>query len=161
MAPMRSLALVGMMALGTACGGGGSDPVLLLGGSVQGSYEGNTFMGVNGFADHLVEGDNEAYVIAIGDGNLNCGSATAPSPPDGTNVGIQLTELTEATYANVFIQLYRNVDGFESRGSNSGSVVLTTVAPDHVAGSVAYDDTADDGSRYQVSGTFDVVRCDE
>ena len=162
MAPMRNLALVAVMALGTACGGGGSDPVPLLGGAVNGSYEGNTFMGVNGIADHLVQGEDEAYVIAIGDGNLNCDSAESTSPPDGTNGVIQLSELTEATYANVFVNLYRNVDDFEGKGSNSGSLVLTSVTADHVAGSIAYDFTdSDDGTRYQFNGTFDVVRCDE
>ena len=132
----------------------------LLGGAVNGSYEGNTFMAVNGVADHLVDGDSEAYVIALGDGNLNCGSASSPSPPDGRFAAIQLTELTEATYANVYVNLYENVDEFHGRGSNSGSLVLTSVTADHVAGSIAYDDTIE-GQRYQLSGTFDVVRCDE
>lgn len=160
MAPMRNLAGVGVLALVGACGGGGGDPEPLLGGAVSGSYEGNTFMAVNGVADHLVQGEDEAYVIALGDADLNCGSASSPSPPSGRFAAIQLSELTEATYANVYVNLYENVDGFHGTGQNSGSVVLTTVTEDHVEGSVAFDATIE-GQRYMLSGSFDVVRCPE
>lgn len=137
-----------------ACGGGVSaEP--LLSGSVTGSYEGSAFTAVNGFATV----SNGTPVILMGTGNLGCGSEEANSPPRGLNAAIGAPQLAVGTYENVVVQLYSNVGRFESTGSNQGTLVITSVTDESVAGEITYSYTSDDEDTYTLMGTFEVVHC--
>ncbi|MCB9660040.1 MAG: hypothetical protein H6726_20490 [Sandaracinaceae bacterium] len=138
----------------TACGGGVSaEP--LLSGNVMGSYEGSAFTAVNGFATV----SNGASVILVGTGNLGCGSEESNSPPSGLNAAIRAPQFAVGTYSNVQVQLYSNVGGFESTGSNQGTLVITSVTDESIAGQITYSYTSADEQTYTLTGTFEVVHC--
>jgi hypothetical protein len=134
-----------------ACGGGGGEP--LISGSVGGDYEGNTFTADTGFAT-IVEGTT---AIGIGDGGLDCDSPNDTNPPPGTNAILFLPSFDPGTYTDVFVNMYRNVDGFSGFGTGGGTVTITASGTT-VAGSVEWS-TTDMGLTYSVSGSFEVVRC--
>jgi len=137
------------------CGGGGASGDPLISGSLAGEYEGQPFTPTFGFAT-LYE---DTTIIGLGDGDLNCASPTQNEPPPGTNAILALPSFDVGTYSNVFVNLYRNVDGFEGTGSNGGSVTITASSADSVAGMVSYSYTDDGGLTSGLDGTFDVVRC--
>ncbi|HEU5055780.1 MAG TPA: hypothetical protein VFU21_04620 [Kofleriaceae bacterium] len=147
------LLLVPAAACGGGDGDGGGEP--LLAGSMAGEYDGNSFTPANGFAT-VYQGAN---LIGVGDGPIRCDSVDDDDPPSGTNAAFAVPAFEAGTYANVLVQLYRNVDGFEGVGSNQGSVTLEEATDTSVAGSVEYDYTDDDGRHFAISGTFEVVRC--
>jgi hypothetical protein len=126
----------------------------LLSGSVTGTYGDDTFTAVNGFA---YDSDNSS-VIGLGDGPLNCSSPDKPDPPSGMMAGINLPSLEVGTYGQVLITIYRNVGGFEGKGTNSGSVEITASSAESVAGTVAYNDESD-GTTLALNGDFEVVHC--
>ena len=140
-----------------ACGGddgdGSGEP--LIAGAMTGEYDGNAFTPANGFAT-VYEG---VSLIGVGDGPIRCDSVDDQDPPSGTNVAFSVPAFEAGSYANVLVQLYRNVDEFEGVGSNQGSVTLEEVSDTSVAGSVEYDYTDDDGRHFAISGTFEVLRC--
>lgn len=143
--------------LGLGCGGGGSDPEPLIATTLTGEYEGRTFVPTNGFA--IVS--EERPLIAVGDGNLHCGSAASNAPPSGTNAGFGLDAFEVGTYGSVLVQIYSNVDGFESHGSNSGTVTLTAVSAASISGTIDFSYTSDESETYAIAGSFEVARCPE
>ncbi len=137
------------------CGGGGGAGEPLLGGSLSGDYEGHPFTPTFGFAT-IYSGTN---LIGVGDGPLNCDSPERNDPPAGQNAVFTLATLEEGSYSSVPVNLYYNVGHFEGRGSNQGSVTITSVTDASVAGSITYSDTNEEGQTYSLSGTFNVMRC--
>jgi hypothetical protein len=150
--------MVSWLALaGVACGGGGSaagEP--LVSGAVTGSFEGSAFTPAFGVAV-LYMGDN---LIALGDGPINCGSPSSSAPPRGTTAIIEVPALEAGTYGPVFVELDRSqAADFNGVGSNDGTLTLTEVTADTVAGSIDYAYTSSDNKVYSLSGTFQVTRC--
>lgn len=141
---------------GAACGGSSSaagEP--LVAGALTGSFEGHAFTPTFGVA-MLYTGDN---LIAFGDGPINCGSASSMAPPPGTTAIIATPALDVGTYSSVFVELDRNVGSFSGAGSSDGTLTITASTADSVAGTIAYDYTSADNLAYQLSGTFEVMRC--
>jgi hypothetical protein len=137
------------------CGGGGDAGEPLLSGSLSGDYEGHAFTPAFGFAT-IYSGTN---LIGLGAGPLNCDSPERNDPPAGINAAFTLSTLEPGSYSSVLVNLYYNVGHFEGRGSNAGSVTITSVTDAAVAGSIAYSDVGEMGETYALSGTFEVMRC--
>jgi hypothetical protein len=143
------------LAILAGCGGDAPDPLPILGGDVEGSYAGNPFVGEFGFATLY----DDVPIVGIGDGDLHCGSPRASAPPSGRNALIAVPEFAIATYSNVLVNLYENVDEYTGYGSNAATVEITAVSPDAIAGTVSYDVTSAEGDRYSLAGSFEVTRC--
>jgi hypothetical protein len=124
-------------------------------GSLTGSYKGQAFTPMFGFA--ATNGTNN--LVAVGDGPLNCTAVQAPDPPYGTNALISIPAFEVGTYSSRLVQILRNLGSFEGTGTNSGSVEITAVTADSVAGSVTYSYTDDQSQTYGLAGTFEVIRC--
>ena len=147
-------ALVAVAAAG--CGGdGGGAGEPLMSGALTGNYKGQAFTPMFGFAAT----NGTSHLVAVGDGPLNCAAVTAPDPPYGTNALISIPAFEVGTYSSRLVQILRNVGNFEGTGTNSGSVEITTVTADSVAGSVTYSYTDDNSQTYGLWGTFEVIRC--
>ena len=67
--------------------------------------------------------------------------------------------LAVGTYSSVSVQMFQNTHGFEGIGSTDGTVTLTAVTAESVAGTVAYDYTNAASESFTISGSFEVVRC--
>lgn len=138
----------------SACGG--TEGLPLLGGSVAGSYQGTSFTVAFGLA---YERSATGKLIILGDEDLNCDSPLDDDPPGGHFASLSLPSLEVGDYGTVLVQMMRNVDGFEGRGSNSGQVTVTMSSAETVTGSVAYQYTDDEAQTYSLSGDFKVSRC--
>lgn len=155
--PLLTTVLATLLAA-MGCGGGAtSQPEPLLSTTLTGQYKGQPFTPAFGVAT-LYQGSN---LIALGDGPINCGSAQQTNPPPGTTVTFAVPALEVATYSAVFIDLVQYKGGnFDGVGSSDGTVVLTAVSADSVAGTIDYSYTASDtGEIYALSGGFEVSRC--
>lgn len=143
-------------ALLVGCGGGDDESgEPLLSGSLSGDYDGAGFTPANGFATVL----DQTPLIALGDGPIRCGTEDDNDPPSGTNAALSIPMFEAGDYTSVLVLIYQNVDEFEGTGSNVGSVSLTSVSEESIAGSVEYEYTDDQDRHFSLSGTFDVVRC--
>jgi hypothetical protein len=139
-----------------ACGGGdGEEGEPMLAGSLSGEYDGYDFEAGFGFATPY----QGSGLIAVGDGPLRCGTENDNEPPAGTNVAIRLEALEVGSYSSVFVEIFHNEGQFEGTGSNQGSVTITSVSEDSIAGTVEYSYDDDEGRHFAVSGSFDVVHC--
>ncbi|MCA9664247.1 MAG: hypothetical protein KC503_01630 [Myxococcales bacterium] len=144
-----------VLALGLALGACGDDPLPVLSSTVTGQYgSGVTFQGVNGFA----RSRGETFLIAIGEGPLNCDSVDDTEPPDGNNAVMRPPSFDVGTYSGIFVNLYHNVGQFEGKGSNGADVEITASTAESVAGSVSFS-FEDKGETYGLNGTFEVRRC--
>jgi hypothetical protein len=153
---VSTLVIVSSLAVPLAgCGGGGADPIPLLSGSVSGEYAGDAFTASFGFATVYEEID----IIALGDGNLHCGSPESANPPDGTNAILALPALEVGSYTNVEVHLYQNIDEFSGFGTTGAVVTLSSVTAESVAGDVDFSFTTTEGETYRLAGTFEVSRC--
>lgn len=124
-------------------------------GALTAEYAGTAFTPVNGFATtYMGKG-----AVVLGDGPVHCGSESANDPPSGRNASFSVTALTPGTYSNVLVQLFENVSSFHGVGANKGTVTITSVTAESVAGTIAFDYTADDGKHYAINGSFDAVHC--
>jgi len=153
---MRILSLLvisGVLAAG--CGGDSGEP--LISGSMTAEFAGTMFTPVNGFAT-IYQGKG---LIVVGTGSVHCGSETSNSPPSGRNAIISIPALAVGSYSNVLIQVSETSGGgFHSSGSNSGSVTITSVTAETVAGTVAYEHTSSsDQKHYAINGSFETVHC--
>jgi hypothetical protein len=152
---LRSVLTVLLM-LGLGACGGDATGEPLLGGDVAGSYDGTAFVALNGFATETSGG---TLVILVGTGPIACGSESASAPPTGHNAAIAAPAFTVGTYSNVFVNLYQNVGRFEGTGSSNGTLTITAVTDESIAGEIAYTFTNDDDELYELNGTFEVVLC--
>ena len=125
----------------------------LISGTVQGSYDGNAFTPAFGFAT-MYQGQG---LIGLADGPIHCGSEKMANPPSGSGIIIALPPLATGTYSSAFVQIFRNVGGYQAAGS-TGTVTLTAVASS-VAGSVDFSFTDTSNATYSATGTFEVVNC--
>jgi len=149
-------ALIGTVVALSGCGGGGEgagEP--LVAGSLTGEYKGQPFVPTNGFAT-LYQGSN---FFAMGDGPLNCASPQRNDPPSGTNAIFTIPRLEAGSYPSITVQILQNKGSFEGVGSNSGTITITAVSAESVAGSVSYSYTDGAGQTYGLSGNFEVMRC--
>ena len=149
-----AIALSAVVSL-AACGGGEAAGDPLVSTTLAGEYKGQPFVPAFGFAT-LYNGSN---LIGLGDGPLNCGSPERQNPPSGTNALFALPTLEVKTYSSVLVQIFQNKGSFESTGSNSGTITLTTVSDTSVAGSISYNYTNDESQTFGLSGSFEVARC--
>lgn len=154
--PSTALLALSLLLSAGACGGG-ADPEPLISGSLTGDFQGSAFTPVNGFVEIYEVDGASSPVFGLGDGNLHCGSIYENEPPSGTNA-IFSVPLSAGSYSSVLIEIIQNHGNYEGHGSNSGSVTITSVTADSVAGSVSYADTID-GMTYGINGTFEVVHC--
>ncbi len=147
---------LGALVAVAACGGAGGGPAEpLLSGTLTGEYKGQPFTPMFGFVT-VYQG---SQLIGLGDGPLNCASPQQPDPPAGTNAMVTIPALEAGTYSSRLVQILHNVGNFEGTGTNSGTVVITTVAAESVTGSIDYRYTDDQSQTYGISGTFEVTRC--
>jgi hypothetical protein len=137
------------------CGGGSGAGEPLMSGSLTGSYKGQAFTPMFGFA--ATDGTNN--LVAVGDGPLNCAVVQASDPPYGTNALISIPAFEVGTYSSRLVRILRNLGNFEGTGTNSGSVEIIAVTANSVAGSVTYSYTDDQSQTYGLAGTFEVIRC--
>ena len=139
------------------CGGSTGQPEPLLGTTLTGQYKGQPFTPAYGVVT-LYQGSN---LIALGDGPINCNSAQQTNPPSGTTVTFSVPALDVATYSSVFVDLVQYKGGnFDGVGSSDGTVMLTAVTADSVAGAIDYSYTdSTTGDTYGLSGGFEVTRC--
>lgn len=151
-----SLVAVGAVLAVAGCGGGGADAgEPLVSGALTGNYKGQAFTPMFGFAAT----NGTSTLVAVGDGPLNCSSVAATDPPYGTNALISIPAFAVGSYSSRLVQILRNLGSFEGTGTNSGTIEITAVTADSVAGSVAYSYTDDQAQTYGLSGTFEVIRC--
>ncbi|MCC6999374.1 MAG: hypothetical protein IT370_32480, partial [Deltaproteobacteria bacterium] len=141
------------LALVAGCGSDESGTPLRSG-AITAEYAGTAFTPVNGFATTYMG----KSLIVVGDGPVHCGSESNNDPPSGRNASFSVM-LAAGSYSNVFVNLYENVSSFHGVGANKGTVTLTSVTAESVAGTIAFDYTADDGKHYALNGSFDVVHC--
>lgn len=149
---VRALTL-GCTAVLLGCGGGAGTP--LLSGQVTGQFDTTNFTATNGFAK---DRPGKSSLIILGDGPINCASVEAPDPPTGLNGLISVASLEAGDYANVSVQIFRNVSSFEGRGSNAGRLKLTAVDATKVSGTITYSTTIE-AVPLALNGTFEVTRC--
>jgi hypothetical protein len=153
----RLRVVLGLSVLALAgCGGGGAgagEP--LLSGALTGEYAGESFTPEFGFAALY----HDKPVIALGAGPLNCASLTQAEPPADVNAVFQLPTFEVGSYSSVLVMIHYNRGHYEASGSNSGSVTLSAVTDQSVAGSVAYSYTDEDAKPHGLSGSFEVIRC--
>jgi hypothetical protein len=153
--PIVALGL-GLCIASAACGGGGAPSEPLIATTLSGTYEGTAFSPVNGFATFY----KTQNLIAFGDGPLNCDSPSATEPPSGINATFAVPDMAVGSYSSLLVMIYYNKGGhFESSGTNSGSVTITSVDDESVAGTISYSRTDSDGLTSGVSGSFEVARC--
>ncbi len=136
-----------------ACGGSDSGEPLISG-SMTGEYDGHSFSPAFGFAT-LNKG---AGLIAVGDGPIHCGTESANEPPSGTNALFSVP-LAVGSKSSVAVQLLRNIDSYEGVGSNTGSVTLTAVSDEAIAGTVSFDYTDSRSRHFSINGDFEVLHC--
>jgi hypothetical protein len=149
------LLVLGVLLLG-ACGGGGGEP--LISGTLTGEWDGESFTAVNGFASIV----NETPLVALGEGDLGCGSVDDNEPPDGRNVafGLDAAAFVVGDYSNVPVEMHHYVGGnYEGIGTNTGSVSITAVTAESISGSLAFDYTDDESRHFTANGTFEVLNC--
>ena len=79
----------------------------------------------------------------------------------GTTATFSVPTLDVGTYSSVFVDLIQyEARNFEGVGSSDGTVMLTAVSTDSVAGTIAYSNTdSSTGGTYSLSGSFEVSRC--
>jgi hypothetical protein len=149
------------MALGfalAACGGGGGSGEPLISGSVSGSYDGNGFTVDAGFVAAAAEG---GFAIGLGDGSLDCDSINDDAPPSGSFAVAFVDSIAVGTYSDVFVNIFRNVDGLHGYGTGGGTVMITGSNATSVAGSIDWAATnSETGEMHSITGTFEVVNCD-
>jgi hypothetical protein len=153
--PIVTVVLAAVVAVAACGGGGGAAGEPLVSGSLTGHYKGQSFTPMFGFA--TTYGTNK--MIGVGDGPLNCASPQQPDPPWGTNAVISVPAFEVGAYSSRLVQILHNLGNYEGTGTNTGSLELTSVTADSVAGSITYSYTDDDGQTYGLSGTFEVVHC--
>jgi hypothetical protein len=153
--PIVALAL-GLCVVAAACGGGAGDPEPLVASTLSGTYEGTAFTPVNGFAT-LHKSQN---LIAFGDGPLNCDSPSSTEPPSGINAVFAVPDMAVGSYSSLLVMIYYNKSGhYEASGTNSGSVMITSVTDASVGGTISYSRTDEEGLTSSVSGSFEVFHC--
>lgn len=150
---MRRMPLLALTSIVLGCGSPAPEPVL--GGTASGTYDDVEFSAENGFWAAL--GSNS--VIMLGDGGLYCGAESADEPPSGYTAAIFPDTLEVGTQGSISVQILKNVGSYESYGTNSGTLTLTEVTDETVAGEVSFSTTDDEGRSFSFSGTFEVVRC--
>ena len=125
----------------------------LLAGSLTAEYDGQPFTPTFGFAT-IFEGNG---LIELGAGPIHCGSEQSSSP-----VVVIRVPLAVGMHGSVLVQVVQydaNTGTYGSYGADSGSVEITAVSPDSVAGTIAFDYTSGGGSHSAVEGSFAVVHC--
>jgi hypothetical protein len=150
-----SLLVLAVMLTLASCGGDGVPAEPLIAGDVAGSYNGTGFTPINGFAT-VSDGTS---MILLGTGSIGCGSESASSPPGGYTAAIAAPALAVGTYNGVFVNMYKNVGGFEGRGSTDGTLTITSVTDESISGEIQYDRLTPTNERYVITGTFEVVHC--
>jgi hypothetical protein len=138
----------------TGCGGDDAGEPLIAG-DLEASYDGDAFTPAFGFATLL---DGGAF-IALGDGDVRCGSEQENEPPSGHTIAFGVEAFEVGSYSSVFVQMFDNVGSFEGVGSNTGTVELTAVSDTSIAGSLDFSFTDDEGRTFSASGTFEVLHC--
>ena len=141
----------GLLAL---VGCGGDDGEALVSGSLTGEYEGHAFTPGYGFATLY----RDSGLIALGDGDIHCGSESDSEPPKGTNA-IFSVPLEAGIHSGVSVELIQNISDYHAVGTNTGTVTITTVTDQTVAGSVAFDYTDTEARHFAVNGDFEVLHC--
>lgn len=150
-----SVALVCALTAGGCGGDDEGEP--LLGGSLTAEYDGAAFTPVNGYATTYQDG----AIIVLGDGSIRCGVEDDNAPPSGNNAVVSVPAIEIGSYTSVFVQMFSNDGGnFEGIGSNSGTVEITSVTAEAVAGTVAFDYTDDESRHFAIDGTFEVLHCE-
>jgi hypothetical protein len=151
------LPVISLTLLAAGACGGGSPGEPLVSTTLVGHFKGQSFTPTSGVAT-VYQGSN---LIAVGDGAITCASAQQNDPPMGTSAAFSLPALDLDTFSSVFVEMTRyearNFDGF---GSSDGTVMLTAVNAESVAGTIdyAFTDTTT-GDIYDLSGAFEVSRC--
>lgn len=150
------LASCALVAVAPACGGGGgSSGEPLIATTLVGDFEGTSFAPEFGFAI-LYMGET---IMGVGTDPIDCGSPEWSEPPTGHFALIALPSFDVGAYSNVFVDVMRNTNGsFRGRGSNTGTVEITSSTEASLAGTVSYSASIDSLS-YGLSGSFEVVRC--
>ncbi|CAN5903852.1 hypothetical protein BH11MYX3_BH11MYX3_21490 [soil metagenome] len=151
---MNLCKVTSVLALGLAACGGSDSGEPLLAGSMTGEYNGHSFTPAFGFATLY----NGAGLIVVGDGPIHCGTESANDPPSGTNAVLSVP-LEVGSRTNVFVQLTRNIDGFEGAGANTGSVTVSAVSESSVVGTVTFDYTDTQSRHFSIIGGFEVLHC--
>jgi hypothetical protein len=154
---MRILLTVAMVLV---MGCGGEDGVPVVSSSLSGSALGTTLSGVYGVA---LTNDSGELAVAIGTGEVHCGSLDSLNPPpSGTYLYIDVDDSAVGFYdtSSTFIVFYViSGDDADGHGANVGTVEITAVSEETVSMTVSYTED-DDGDIYQASGSFEVERCD-
>jgi len=135
------------------CGSNAETGDPLISGSVQASYDGHAFTPKFGFAT-VYKGSG---LIGLGDGPIHCGSEKLANPPSGSGVIISIPTLTAGIYSTAFVQVFRNVSGYESVGTTS-SVHVTAVTTS-VTATVNFTFIDSMARMFTASGTFEVLAC--
>jgi hypothetical protein len=144
--------LIWLVVLG--CGGGSSGGEPLVSGSVSAAYAGNAFTPGYGFATTYM---NQG-LIGFAETGVHCGTENSPNPPSGSGVIVQLPSIAVGTYADAFVEVFRNAGNYMSEGS-TGTVEITAVGST-VAGTIDFSFTNPDTSEtFSANGTFEIINC--
>lgn len=151
---MRTAIVVGLSLLIASCG----DDIVaepLVDTSVVGSFDGVEFVPINGYATVY----RERAIIVLGTGPVGCGSEASDLPPRGHTATMAIPALTEGSYSNVEVQLYSNVDRFQSANASVGTVTISSVTDASVVGEISFVYTDTQEHEFSVVGTFEVAHC--
>src|SRR5687768_17192259 len=115
MTGMRIGAIVVLGLAVAACGGSDDDEgEPLVGGSVDGEYDGLSFTATFGFATIY----QDSPILGFGDDGIHCGSEDANDPPPGHSAVVSIGAFEAGNYTNAFVQIFTNVDEFEGVGAS-------------------------------------------
>lgn len=148
------LVMLACSLLAASCGGG-TTPEPLIATTVVGSYAGEEFIPVNGFATVY----REDSIIVLSDAAVACGTENDNTPPPGHTTALNVPALAVGSYSNVFVQMYNNVGRFDGVGQNSGTVTISSVTDESIVGEVTFTYTDNENRDFSFTGTFEVAHC--
>jgi len=144
--------------------GGGSDPVEgdpLIQTSLTAMFNNKPWTPTYGFARTEMTMSGKMFAFFIGDAKISCADDFKGVPRAGTYATLSIPDPPAVgNFSNVFFNLteVKSSDDFTSKGSNSGTVMLTTVSDMDVSAVFGYSATFDGGA-YALTGAVTILRC--
>ena len=152
---VQRIALMALVVSLAACGDSEVSGEPLVFGSLMGEYDGSEFEPISGYATTSMG----RTAIVLGTGSVACSTQDSSSPPSGYTAVISAPEFTVGSYGSVFVQIFKNVGGFEGTGSNGGSLEITDVGTETLSGTIDYAFTNPNDKFVSISGAFEVILC--
>jgi hypothetical protein len=147
--------LLGIAVTMVACGGDGGEPIT---GTIAIGYGTDTFTPDVGAALQ-VEGSPDQMAVTIGTNSVDCGFDVESFDLRGAFVTFAVDSTAPATHADTSIAVIRGTARSYSYVGSFGTVVIDSIGPDRVTGSVSFATSDEEIGAITAMGTFDVIRC--